>query len=160
MDEVRIEDLPDGGIYQGSDRFPLQRQESGVWNDFQTNFDQYFGEVVMEVFPVTWGSGMAESISAGGQLLILLNAVAIVEAQTGASNFSPQIAFSQGSNPTLGLIEVLDADAGSGAPLSWLNDPTSTPDTYLDQSIDINSSAGPFTGVGSVIVWYALVDPV
>lgn len=165
MDEIRIEDLPDGGIYQGSDRFPLQRLESGVWNDYQTNFDQYFGEVMLAVFDWDMSASLYETITAGtpGNYLILMNAWAVFVPGTVTPGTGATISIYNTGNPisSYSIDFVIGADS-YGCIAYPLVDPITNNYDSLDTPIvlDLAVAPGIFDSSMRIYVQYIELQPI
>lgn len=161
MQSVRIEDLPDGGMYEPDDRFPIQRNESGVWNDYQTSFTRYYGDVIRVKFNWDGSGAMIETITCPvGKLLVMLMADVVFTPGPAPTSGLIQMTILQGGNSNSAIAELYDTALGQGS-LFYLNSETSAdPWRDLDQDIQISTPGGGFSGSSVVSVIYALIDPI
>lgn len=163
MDAIHFSDLADGGAEQGRDAFAFQRNVLGVWTDYQTNPETYYGPIQTRIIEWDMSGPLAESIApqTPGNYIVMLSGFVAFTAGNSPTSALVQIQIFQGSSSGQYLCEFNDVATSMGIIAYPLSDPVTDAYTDLDQDLNIfDNGAGPWAGTSRVIIQYVEVEPI
>lgn len=163
MDTIRIQDMADGGLYDVKDKFALQRQEAGVWNDYHTTMEAYYGpfrtveyEHDLSLGPFT--VNIASPI--GSKLLVPLIATMTYEPPPiFPAAIGVQVEINQGVSGVIWYAGFND-DSVAKAMIFREQPLVAPPWTGLTNSIEVTSGTSGSEGIIRIRILVADIDPI
>lgn len=157
LPSTHISSLTDGGPRDPKDKLQLQRNVLGSWQDFHTDIETYFGEILTATFTWDGSEFWFDQLTVLGKILVPIEVYAIFTPGAAPSGQFGQFLVSPlggtgGGSLTFEYYDTADAQA--------LSHSFTSPRLGDTLQLSIGGIFGPFSGTTVITVHYVAKDPI